>query len=73
VAYSGPFEVDEDSDELRHGVVVSLLPNWLGGTQIRHGHLDGEFLNLSASATGRDGITRTGTLVWKRAACHTTD
>lgn len=67
LCYTGPYTLDEAKDILHHHVEVSLLPNWLGGIQVRHGHLDGETLTLSAEITSRKGVSSTHTLMWRRA------
>jgi hypothetical protein len=66
LCYTGPYVLDEAADTLHHHVDVSLLPNWLGGSQVRHGHLDGETLTLSAETTSRKGVSSTHVLVWRR-------
>jgi len=66
LAYSGPYTLDESTGAVHHHVGVSLLPNWLGGTQVRQGHLDGTTLVLSADSTSRKGRTTRSTLVWRR-------
>jgi hypothetical protein len=70
LAYSGPFEVDESTGVLHHQPRVSLLPNWLNHTQIRHSTLDGDHLTLSAVTEAPDGAEDLSTLVWKRAPNH---
>ena len=70
LAYSGPFEVDESTGVVHHDVMVSLLPNWLNGTQLRHAKLDGDHLTLSAVTAVPDGTESLSTLVWKRAPGH---
>ena len=72
LAYSGPFEVDESTGVVHHEVRVSLLPNWLNGTQLRQSKLDGDHLTLSAITTAPDGVDTISTLVWKRAPKHPT-
>jgi hypothetical protein len=67
LAYSGPFTVNEKTGVLQHQPRVSLLPNWLNLTQIRHSTLDGDHLTLSAITTAPDGVETISTLVWKRA------
>jgi predicted DNA-binding protein with PD1-like motif len=67
LAYSGPFTVDESSGVLQHQPMVSLLPNWLNHTQIRHSTLDGNHLTLSAVTAAPDGVETISTLLWKRA------
>ena len=66
LAYSGPFWVDESASVLHHDVRVSLLPNWLGVTQIRSAQLVDDRLTLSLRSA-LDGVERTSTLVWRRA------
>src|ERR1700676_3384707 len=67
LAYSGPFTVDENTGVLHHQPRVSLLPNWLNLTQLRHSTLDGDHLTLHAITTAPAGAETISTLVWKRA------
>jgi hypothetical protein len=67
LCYTGPYTLDEAADVVHHHVEVSLLPNWVGGVQVRHGHLDGDRLTLSAEVTSRKGVSTTHVLVWRRA------
>ena len=67
LAYSGPFTVDENTGVLHHHPWVSLLPNWLNLTQLRHSNLDGDHLTLSAITEAPYGVETISTLVWKRA------
>ena len=73
LAYSGPFTVDEDTGVLHHQPRVSLLPNWLNLTQLRHSTLVGDHLTLSAITNAPDGVETISTLVWKRAPEHPTE
>ena len=67
LAYSGPFDVDEDNGTLRHHLTVSLYPNWVGGDQVRHGDLrDGCRLVLVADVAGEFGSGASVTLTWRR-------
>ena len=68
LAYSGRYSVDNSTGDIHHHVMVSLLPNWLGHTQIRHSQLDSEQLTLSANTSLPNGSTMTSTLVWARAS-----
>jgi hypothetical protein len=72
LAYSGPFTVDESTGVLHHQPRVSLLPNWLNLTQLRHSTLNGDHLTLSAITEAPDGVETISTLVWKRAPKHRT-
>ena len=72
LAYSGPYSVNVSTGDIHHEVMVSLLPNWLGHTQIRHSQLDSEQLTLSAETPLPHGTTMSSTLVWARAPSHPT-
>ena len=72
LAYSGPYTVDENTGVLHHHPWVSLLPNWLNLTQLRHSTLNGDHLTLSAVTEAPDGAETISTLVWKRAPKHLT-
>ena len=72
IAYSGPFDVDEQTRTVAHHVQVSVIPSWLGTTQIRQVQFrDPGTLVLSASASQRgphNGVmtTSTTTITWVR-------
>jgi Lipocalin-like domain len=72
LAYSGPYTVDENTGVLHHHPWVSLLPNWLNLTQLRHSTLDGDHLTLSAVTEAPDGVETVSTLVWKRTPLNHT-
>lgn len=68
IAYSGPYDVDETSKTVAHHVQVSVIPSWLGTTQLRHARFDGpDALVLSAvSEPDAHGATKTQTISWER-------
>jgi hypothetical protein len=67
IAYSGPYDVDETNKTVAHHVQVSVIPSWLGTTQLRHARFDGpDKLALSVSEPGGDGVTTTQTISWAR-------
>jgi Lipocalin-like domain len=67
LAYSGPYTVSDDS-VVAHHVDVSLLPNWVGGTQYRAARVGDSQLILSPTEpTMLGGQRRNGRLVWRRA------
>jgi hypothetical protein len=70
IGYAGPFDVDEDAGVVRHHVRVSLLPNWVGGVQVRRYELTGGTLTLRAETPLPDGRVVAGTLRWQRAERH---
>jgi hypothetical protein len=66
LSYTGPYTV-LDGGLIAHHVEVSLLPNWVGGTQYRAAHLDDSHLELAPSAPIElDGGMRNARLVWRR-------
>ena len=70
LAYGGPYSIDESTGDIHHQVTVSLLPNWLGHTQIRHSQLRGDQLTLSAETLLPHGATVRSTLLWSKASVH---
>jgi hypothetical protein len=68
IAYAGPFDVDEQARTVAHHVAVSVVPSWLGTTQIRRVEFrDPDTLVLSASEPRRrDGVPITTTITWSR-------
>lgn len=68
IAYTGPFEVDDDAGSLHHSMTISLFPNWVGQTQPRVVSLEGDTLTLSsASPIMSAGMEVMSHLVWRRA------
>lgn len=68
IAYSGPYDVDEQARTVAHQVQVSVIPSWLGSTQIRQVQFgDPGTLVLSATEPRpRDGMLSTTTISWSR-------
>jgi len=68
IAYSGPFDVDEETGTLTHSMFVSFFPNWLGQTQIRLADLVGDILHLGPKvpiqSAGKSVMSK---LQWRRA------
>ncbi|WP_428773319.1 lipocalin-like domain-containing protein [Vibrio sp.] len=50
IAYTGPFDVDEETHSLTHTMFISLFPNWTGQTQPRKVKLEGKSLWLSTAS-----------------------
>ncbi|WP_127130195.1 lipocalin-like domain-containing protein [Georgenia sp. SYP-B2076] len=67
VAYSGPFQVDEDTHVLKHRMSVSLYPNRVAELEDRHVELDGDQLTLSSLPEISKAKAKQPRLVWKRA------
>jgi hypothetical protein len=67
LTYAGPYSVVRDG-LIAHHVEVSLLPNWIGGTQYRAARLDESVLELSPPEPVLiDGQRRNARLIWHRA------
>jgi Lipocalin-like domain len=68
IAYSGPFDVDEEDGTVAHHVYVSVIPSWLGTTQFRRVEFgEAGTLVLSATEVGPpDGTVATTTITWSR-------
>jgi len=65
LAYSGPYTVSKDV--ICHHVEVSLLPNWIGGTQYRAAKIGDNHLQLGPTEpTLIDGQPENARLVWRR-------
>lgn len=66
LAYSGPYSVSGEN-EIHHHVDVSLLPNWVGGTQYRAAQIGDDRLVLGPTEPMLiDGERRSVRLVWRR-------
>jgi hypothetical protein len=68
IAYSGPYDVDEQASTVAHQVQVSVIPSWRGTTQLRQVQFpEPGTLVLSASERSpRDGVLTTTTITWSR-------
>ncbi|MGI6747956.1 MAG: lipocalin-like domain-containing protein [Anaerovoracaceae bacterium] len=60
MAYSGKFELNEETNTLIHHMEVSMNPTWLGQAQERYYKLEGDTLTITTPGD----FAR---LVWKRA------
>src|SRR6476646_6142344 len=67
LSYAGPYSLVDDG-LIAHHIDVSLLPNWIGGTQYRAALLHGSVLELSPPEPILVGGQRLNArLVWHRA------
>jgi hypothetical protein len=53
-------------NEVIHRIQASLIPNWIGGEQLRFWTLDGDTLTIATPPLRLDGRPQVSTLVWKR-------
>ena len=66
VAYFGTYTVDPEKHTVTHHVQGALLPNWIGGDQLRYYSFDGERLLLSTPRVESGGQLLEFFLVWER-------
>ncbi len=69
IAYSGPYDVDEQARTVTHQVQVSVIPGWLGTTQLRQVQFPEPgtlVLSTSEHSSPRDGVMTTTTISWSR-------
>jgi hypothetical protein len=68
IAYSGPYDVDEQAGTVAHHVQVSVIPSWLGTTQIRRVQFrePGTLALAAAEPRPGDGVLITTTITWSR-------
>jgi hypothetical protein len=64
-AYCGTYEYRDG--EVTHRVELSLMPNWIGGEQVRLVSFDGDTVTLATRPMPVGGRQQTATLVWQRA------
>jgi Lipocalin-like domain len=68
IAYSGPYDVDEQANTVVHHVQVSVIPSWLGTTQIRQVEFrePGMLVLSTSEQSPREGVMTTTTITWSR-------
>ena len=68
IAYFGTYEIDRANGVVRHDVVGSAFPAWVGGTHNRRFAIEGDRLTLSDSVVAADGTAVEASTVWERIA-----
>jgi hypothetical protein len=66
LAYFGTFEVDSDGKGVVHHVEGSLIPEWVGGDQLRVLRFEGDRLVLSAEVV-KAGHKVQHVLTWEKS------
>ena len=66
LAYSGPFYVDEPTQEVTHMMSVSLLPNWIGQLQSRILTVEDDYLLMTSDARLTQGRVGQPRIEWRR-------
>lgn len=66
IAYFGTYTVDAQAGTVSHHVQGALIPQWVGGTQVRHYEFSGNRLTLRVPADQLGRHLLSGALVWAR-------
>jgi lipocalin-like protein len=66
IAYFGTYEIDERARVVRHRVIGSVFPAWVGGEHARRFALEGELLTLSDDLVTLDGVAVAASTTWER-------
>ncbi|MCW1970624.1 MAG: lipocalin-like domain-containing protein [Anaerolineae bacterium] len=66
IAYWGTYTLDEAAQTVTHHVLGSLIPNWVGGDQVRHYEVGHGRLILRTPPAVLRGEALAGELVWLR-------
>lgn len=67
LAYFGTYTIDAEKQTVTHHLRGSLLPNWVGGDQIRYFELTENRLTLRTPPLTIGGQAAQGHLIWQRA------
>ena len=70
VAYYGPCEVDTENRTLTTHVEGSMLPNWVGGEQVRFYELSENRLVLKTPPISFGDVEITGVLSWEKLSAR---
>lgn len=68
IAYFGTYEIDPAAAVVRHQVIGSTFPAWVGGALNRRFSIDGDRLTLSDSVTAADGTPVEASMIWQRVS-----
>lgn len=66
IAYWGTYRIDEAKQIVTHHVIGSLIPNWVGGEQVRHYEIAANQLILRTPPAVLRGEALAGELIWQR-------
>lgn len=69
IAYSGPYAVNEQASTVTHQVQVSVIPHWLGTTQLRQVQFPESgtlVLSVTHESSPQSGVLTTTTITWSR-------
>jgi hypothetical protein len=66
IAYFGTYEIDEQADAVRHRVIASAFPAWVGGEHRRRFIIDNDRLTLTDDVLAADGVAVVASTTWQR-------
>ncbi len=66
LAYFGTYSIDEEKHTVTHHLQGALLPNWVGGNQVRFFELSGNRLTLRTPPLLIGGREAVGHLIWQQ-------
>ena len=66
IAYCGVYEVDERKETVTHIPSVALVPNLIGGKQLRAVTLNGDKLTLRTAGASGAGVVVTSVMNWRK-------
>ena len=66
IAYFGTYTVDSQAATISHQVQGALIPQWVGGTQVRHYEFAGRRLTLRVPLDQLGSNLQSGELIWER-------
>jgi len=67
LGYCGTYTLDLTRGVVTHHVQGAIVPNWVGGDQVRYFRLDGDRLTITTPPQRVGGEDLTTVLVWERA------
>lgn len=66
IAYFGTYEIDEAAAVVRHRVIASAFPAWVGGEHQRRFTIEGDRLTLTDDVVAADGVAVVASTAWQR-------
>jgi hypothetical protein len=66
IAYFGTYEIDHAERVVRHGVIASAFPAWVGSEHERRFVVEGDRLTLTDDVIAADGVAVVASTTWQR-------
>ena len=68
IAYFGTYEIDGAERVVRHRVIASAFPAWVGGENTRRFVVERDRLTLTDDVIASDGVAAVASTTWQRVA-----